>query len=112
MTFSVAVWFMRGRERTQGEDVAASRAIQPGNARLAPKSGESGWPRQRLVNHAGRSRARHGRLTRVLKPITTGLWHSRDNRAATARREPSFEASNGSRQDCCRVEPRIAARPV
>jgi hypothetical protein len=42
---------------------------------------------QHLVNHARYWQARYALLTRVLKPMTTALWQSRGNRAATARRE-------------------------
>src|SRR6202030_4763354 len=45
---------------------------------------------QRLVNHAGRSRAQHDLLTRILKPITTALRHCHGNRAATVRGEFEF----------------------
>jgi hypothetical protein len=53
--------------------------------------------RQRLVNHAQYWRARYELLTRVLKPMTTALWQSRGNRAATARGSKSMIRKNGYR---------------
>jgi hypothetical protein len=47
-------------------------------------------PQQRLVNHAARSPGRYELLTRDFKLNATALWHCHGNRAATARREPSF----------------------
>jgi Family of unknown function (DUF6101) len=47
-------------------------------------------PRQPVVNHAARIGPGYVPLTSLFKPITTALWHGRDNRAATARWEPKF----------------------
>jgi Family of unknown function (DUF6101) len=65
--------------------------IQPSETTAsAAHQGKIKLPQQPLVNHVARWPVRYELLTRDFKLNATALWHCRGNRAATARREPSF----------------------
>ena len=89
---------MRGKGSAQGQDVVRGRPIQPAAQDIAV-GGPTALGRlseMRRVTAATACQScdafagRYEPLTRVLKPIATALWHCHGNRAATARRGPSF----------------------
>ena len=88
----------------QAEDVPVRRVFQLATFELA-------CVRQPLVNHADAVAATTTALTSLLKPIARRPAMVATDRAVTARREPKFSGrQNGSRQDRCRVGPRVNPR--
>ena len=78
------------------------------DGRFNPCHSRFARPRQPVVKHAARSSRDYEPLTRVFKPITTAPWHGlRQPGGNSPVGSLSFEASNGSRQDRCRVGPRV-----
>ncbi len=78
MRFAIGLW---ASARTSTRCARQARDSTRNLPQNSPRS------RQRLVNHAARSRAHYRALTSLFKPITTAPWHGHGNRAATARRE-------------------------